>query len=64
MAGSAVGLWNGPDDVRATWSLDRCFEPRLDADRREQRRAGWLTAVRRTLTTRTDPTTMLAVSTT
>lgn len=51
VAGSAVGLWNGPDDVRTTWHLDRVFEPALEPDRREQRRAGWLAAVRRTLTT-------------
>lgn len=63
MAGSAVGLWNGPDDVRATWSLDRCFEPRIDADRREQRRAGWLAAVHRTLTTTPNPLPLPALPT-
>lgn len=54
VAGSAVGLWNGPGDVRATWSLDSVFEPALDPDARAQRRAGWSEAVRRTLTAPAD----------
>jgi len=49
MAGTAVGLWNGPDDVRAAWSLDRVFEPQLDTGRRQEWRSGWLDAVRRTI---------------
>ena len=49
MAGSGVGLWNGPADVERTWTLDRVFDPQLHADRREELHAGWRDAVRRTL---------------
>lgn len=51
MAGSAAGLWQGPADVTAGWVLDRAFDPQLDADRRSELHAGWLDAVRRTLST-------------
>lgn len=49
MAGIGVGLWNGPDDVVASWELDRVFEPAMSTDRRASIHAGWLDAVRRTL---------------
>ena len=49
MAGVGAGLWSGPADVEAGWALDRVFDPVLDQDRRTSRRAGWLEAVGRTL---------------
>jgi glycerol kinase len=50
LAGTAVGLWSGPEDVSAGWLLDRSFDPQLDAGRRAELHAGWLDAVHRTLT--------------
>lgn len=50
LAGSGVELWGGPDDVAAGWRLDRAFTPQLDPARCAELHAGWLDAVRRTLT--------------
>lgn len=52
MAGTGVGLWNGRDDVQAAWTLDRVFDPQMDADSRHALRTGWGDAVRRTLSDR------------
>jgi glycerol kinase len=44
LAGLAVGVWKGPDEIAARWQVERRFEPRLDpaaaAERREQWRRG------------------------
>jgi len=48
-AGLAVGYWNGIDDLRENWQVDREFTPSLDratADRRYER---WGEAVERSL---------------
>jgi glycerol kinase len=47
-AGLAVGFWDGPDDLRANWSMDKTWEPQMDETRRDQLFAGWLKAVERT----------------
>ncbi len=47
-AGLATGLWSGPDDLRANWSVNRTFEPAWSADRRETGYAEWKKAVART----------------
>ncbi len=47
LAGLAVGLWSGQDEVREAWREDRRFEPRLGADERERLYAGWKRAVER-----------------
>ncbi len=52
LAGRAAGLCPDLDGFAAQWRLDRRFEPRLDAVRRERKYAGWQDAVRRTLTPR------------
>ena len=52
LAGMRAGLYPGPAEFARTWALDRRFEPAMDAERREERYAGWRDAVRRTLTTR------------
>jgi len=49
LAGLAVGYWNGIDDVRKNWALDREFRPMMDAERREKLYAGWKKAVDRSL---------------
>ena len=49
LAGLAVGFWKDTDDVMDNWALDRRFEPRMAAGRREELYAGWKRAVGRTL---------------
>jgi glycerol kinase len=47
LAGLAVGFWRDRAEIEANWQEERCFEPRLSADRREALYAGWLRAVER-----------------
>jgi glycerol kinase len=49
LAGLAVGYWNGLDDVRRNWALDREFRPTMPAARRDRLYAGWKKAVGRSL---------------
>jgi glycerol kinase len=49
LAGLAVGYWNGLEDVRRNWALDREFSPRMVATDRERLYAGWRRAVDRSL---------------
>ena len=55
LAGMKAGLYPGPAEFARSWALDRRFEPQADETRREAKYAGWLDAVRRTLS-RPDPT--------
>ena len=47
LAGLSVGVWADSDEVAATWSLARRFEPAMDAARRSRLLAGWHRAVDR-----------------
>ena len=47
LAGLGMGLWKSRDALGGLWRLDRAFEPRLAADRREALYAGWQRAVAR-----------------
>jgi glycerol kinase len=49
LAGLAVGYWDGLDDVRNNWALDREFRPAMDAATRERLYKGWKKAVGRSL---------------
>jgi glycerol kinase len=49
LAGLAVGYWEGLDDVRQNWALDREFGPAMPAAMRERLYAGWKKAVGRSL---------------
>ncbi len=49
LAGLAVGYWNGLDDVRHNWALDREFSPSMAADVRARGYRGWRRAVERSL---------------
>jgi glycerol kinase len=49
LAGLAVGYWNGLDDVRINWALDREFRPSMPAATRDRLYAGWKKAVGRSL---------------
>ncbi len=49
LAGLAVGYWQGLDDVRHNWALDREFSPAMGAEARERGYRGWRKAVTRSL---------------
>ena len=48
LAGSSVGLWPDMDGYANDWSLEKRFEPQMDAVIRSQKYDGWLDAVSRT----------------
>jgi glycerol kinase len=54
LAGLAVGYWDGLDDVRRNWALDREFSPAMSAETRERGYRGWKKAVTRSLAWATD----------
>lgn len=45
VAGLAVGFWSSPQELAERWSLDRAFEPRMDAVERGRLRERWTEAV-------------------
>jgi hypothetical protein len=47
LAGLAVGYWDSIEEIAANWRLDRRFEPKMSADKRKVRYAGWQEASRR-----------------
>jgi glycerol kinase len=47
LAGLAVGYWNGIDEVRKNWSLDREFTPAMKADERDKLYVRWQKGVER-----------------
>jgi glycerol kinase len=47
LAGLAVGEWDGIEDVRRNWALEREFVPRLEPATRERLYRGWTRAVER-----------------
>ena len=47
LAGLAVGVWSGADDIAACWQVDRRFEPRASDAWRDAKRARWREAVTR-----------------
>lgn len=47
LAGLGVGFWADKGEIAGHWKLDRAFEPRIGADRREALYAGWRKAVKR-----------------
>ncbi len=49
LAGSRAGVWPRAEDFSNVWSLDRRFEPQMDAKQRNSKLRGWRDAVRRTL---------------
>ncbi|HXG89194.1 MAG TPA: glycerol kinase GlpK [Vicinamibacterales bacterium] len=49
LAGLAVGYWNGLDDVRRNWALDREFAPQRPRSDSDRLYAGWKKAVTRSL---------------
>ena len=49
LAGLAVGFWTDLAEVKALWSEDAAFEPKMDETRRGELKAGWDQAVGRSL---------------
>jgi glycerol kinase len=47
LAGLAQGVWKSRAEIQRAWQLDRTFKPRMGADEREQRKARWAEALRR-----------------
>ncbi len=48
-AGLAVGYWDGPDDIKRNWGIDKRWEPQMDTATRERLFASWQKAVDRSL---------------
>ncbi len=46
LAGLAVGYWESLEDVRRNWGIQRVFEPRMEAEKREKLLKGWQKAVK------------------
>jgi glycerol kinase len=47
LAGLVTGVWSSPQDIEATWALDRRFEPHMPSAERERRLRAWRRAVER-----------------
>nr|WP_326126049.1 glycerol kinase GlpK [uncultured Oscillibacter sp.] len=47
LAGLAVGVWGGLEEIRSQWTLDRRFDPAISREERERLRRGWARAVER-----------------
>jgi glycerol kinase len=47
LAGLAVGVWDGVNEIQSDWELDRSFKPVMQEVRREQLYSGWKKAVAR-----------------
>ena len=47
-AGLAVDYWSGREELRQNWSVDKTWEPRMDAADRESAYRDWQKAVERT----------------
>ena len=47
LAGLAVGYWSGVPEVESFWRVERTFEPKWNAARREEAFAGWKRAIAR-----------------
>lgn len=54
LAGIGAGVWKDREEVRATWEVDRRFEPTWSEDERLSRHASWTEAVNRALTSASD----------
>ncbi|HNT24075.1 MAG TPA: glycerol kinase GlpK [Anaerolineales bacterium] len=47
-AGLAVGFWQGLDDLRQNWQIDKTWQPAMKAAQRKKLYASWKKAVKRT----------------
>ncbi|HDJ97027.1 MAG TPA: glycerol kinase, partial [Thermofilum sp.] len=49
LAGLAVDVWRGLDELRKLWRVERVFKPSMSVDERERLYRGWRAAVKRAL---------------
>jgi glycerol kinase len=49
LAGLGVNFWESREEIRRNWKLERRYEPRMDAGKREELYAGWRRAVKRSM---------------
>ena len=49
LAGLATGVWKSLDDIRGSWTLDRRYQPAMEAERRENLLSGWHEADRKSV---------------
>ena len=49
LAGLATGFWKDTDELRGLRASDDVFEPKMDAEKRDELLAGWHEAIRRTV---------------
>lgn len=47
LAGLAIGVWSGPEQLQQLWKPERIFEPQMSPTMREELFAGWKQAVAR-----------------
>jgi glycerol kinase len=47
-AGLAIGYWQSIEDLRANWSADKAWQPKMSDDQRDKLYRGWQKAVTRT----------------
>jgi glycerol kinase len=47
-AGLATGFWDGLEDLRRNWAMDKTWQPSMDASRRDELYRNWKRAVERT----------------
>ncbi|MEJ2037729.1 MAG: glycerol kinase GlpK [Desulfosarcinaceae bacterium] len=48
-AGLACGFWDGLEDLKRNWAVDKTWQPKMDAEKRRKGIMGWRKAVERTL---------------
>lgn len=49
LAGLAVGYWESIDHIKSQWGVDTAFRPLAPQERVEELKAGWVDAIKRTL---------------
>ena len=49
LAGLAIGVYRGLDELAAQWQVERRFEPTMTRERAAEQMAGWERAVRQTV---------------
>jgi glycerol kinase len=47
LSGLAVGFWKSKEEIARQWQVAKRFEPRMNAERRHELRAGWRKALER-----------------
>lgn len=48
-AGLAIGIWKNMDELKASWQIDKKFQPKMDSTRRALLKNKWAKAIKRVL---------------